>query len=312
MFRFALRRLVSSLITALLTATLVYLALLALPGNPMESILGLGRGNEEALARQIGLARTPLATYFDWLERLLRGNLGTSLLYGEPVSRLIIDRLPITLPLIGEAILLSLLISLPLGLGAALSYGSFWDLLLTGFSQLGTLLPSFWLGLLLLLFFGLRLHWFPVSGFAGWNNGLAPALGSLFLPSLSLGLSEAAPLARQVRSGVLEAMRSEYVRTARAKGVSPLKVLLYHALRNALLPIITLIGLEVPQLLAGSLILEQVFALPGLGSLAFSALQGHDYPLAQGVTLVYTLMTLLTSYLVDLAYAWIDPRITYA
>ncbi len=313
MAAFLIRRTASAVFTAFLASTLVFLALSAIPGNPIQVILGMNRGESaaSALAARLGVLGSPAARYLSWIWHLLRGDLGVSINYGEPVSRLILDRLPVSLPIVAGAVLVVVVVAMPLGILAALKRGRLADPLIIGISQLGMIIPSFWLGLLLILLFGVALRWLPTSGFPGWDAGAGAALGSLALPVLAIGLAEAAPATRQVRAAVLEALGQDYVRTARGKGLGIGAIVRRHILRNTLVTLITVLGLEVAQLLAGSIIIENVFSLPGVGRLAFTAIQAHDYPLVQGVVLFYVIGTIGISLLVDLAYGLIDPRIEY-
>lgn len=313
MAAFLARRIASAVFTAFLASALVFLALSAIPGNPIRVILGMNGGESAlaALAARLGVLGSPVARYLSWIWHLLQGELGVSINYGEPVGRLILDRLPVTLPIVVGAVVVVIVVALPLGILAALKRGRLADPLIIGVSQLGMIVPSFWLGLLLILLFGVALRWLPTSGFPGWGAGVGAALGSLTLPVLAIGLAEAAPVTRQVRAAVLEALGQDYVRTAWGKGLGIGAIIRHHVLRNALVTLITVLGLEVAQLLAGSIIIENVFALPGVGRLAFTAIQAHDYPLVQGVVLFYVIGTIGISLFVDLAYGLIDPRIEY-
>jgi peptide/nickel transport system permease protein len=271
-------------------------------------------GSAEAAARlreSMGLNRPLVVQYVDWLGRAARGDLGTSIQYDVPVGRLIVTRLPVTLPLTGLAALFMIGVAVPLGLFAATRRQRLGDYVAMVISQLGIAVPSFWAGLLLILLFSVRLGWVQSGGFTEWSEGVWPALRSLLLPAAALGLFQTAVLVRATRSAVLDVLGEEYVRTARAKGVSEGLVVVKHTLRNAMIPIVTVAGLQLGQLMAGSIILESVFALPGLGRLALGAITARDLPVVQGVTLFVASSIVLINFVVDLAYVLFDPRIRY-
>ena len=271
----------------------------------------MNRDSNARLRAAMGLDRPLVIQYADWLSGALRGELGTSLQYDVPVGALIVSRLPVTLPLTAMAACFTLLIAMPLGVYAATRARRPGDYLTMLVAQAGLAVPSFWAGLLLILLFSVRLGWFRSGGFEGWSLGFWAAVRSLLLPAVALGLFQAAVLIRATRSSLLEVLGEEYVRTARAKGVSERVVILRHALRNALIPVVTVAGLQLGQLLAGSIILESVFALPGLGRLALGAITARDLPVVQGVTLFVASCIVVINFAVDLSYAWLDPRIRY-
>jgi len=283
--------------------TLVFLLIHLVPGDPVEAMLGEGArpADRAALTAALGLDRPLGEQYLSYLARLSRLDLGQSFVYQRPVADLLAERLPATLTLAAVALGLALLLAVPLGVLAACRRGLALDGAAMGFSLLGSSIPNFWLGPLLILVFSLWLGWTPVSGREG------PA--SLILPALTLGTSLAAILARMVRSSVLEVLGEDYIRTARAKGLSPAAVLWGHALRNAWLPVLTLVGLQLGGLLGGAVITETVFAWPGVGSLLVEAIQGRDYPVVQGCVLLISLAYVLVNTGTDLVYAWVDPRI---
>jgi peptide/nickel transport system permease protein len=271
-------------------------------------------GSPEATARlreSMGLNRPLAVQYVDWLARAARGDLGMSIQYDVPVGSLIVSRLPVTLPLMGLAAVFMIAVALPLGIFAATRHRRLGDYLTMVVSQLGIAVPSFWAGLLLILLFSVHLGWFKSGGFAGWEEGPWAALRSLLLPAVALGFFQAAVLIRATRSAVLDVLREDYVRTARAKGVREALVVVKHTFRNAMIPVITVAGLQLGQLIAGSIILESVFALPGLGRLALNAITARDLPVVQGVTLFVASCIVAINFAVDLAYAALDPRIRY-
>ena len=296
-------RLAAAALVVLGVCTLVFLLIHLVPGDPVEAMLGEGArpADRAALTAALGLDRPLGEQYLSYLARLSRLDLGQSFVYQRPVADLLAERLPATLTLAAVALGLALLLAVPLGVLAACRRGLALDGAAMGFSLLGSSIPNFWLGPLLILVFSLWLGWTPVSGRQG------PA--SLILPALTLGTSLAAILARMVRSSVLEVLGEDYIRTARAKGLSPAAVLWGHALRNAWLPVLTLVGLQLGGLLGGAVITETVFAWPGVGSLLVEAIQGRDYPVVQGCVLLISLAYVLVNTGTDLVYAWVDPRI---
>jgi peptide/nickel transport system permease protein len=299
--------------TLFFVTVLVFVAIRVLPGDPAQVIMGT-EGSPEAAARlreAMGLNRPLPIQYLQWLGGALRGDLGVSIQYDVSVSRLIVSRLPVTLPLTLMAALIMVATALPLGLFAATRHRRIGDYLTMIVSQVGIAIPSFWSGLLLILLFAVHLGWVQSGGFAGWSDGLWPGLRSLLLPAVALGAFQAAVLVRATRSAALDVLREDYVRTARAKGVREAAVIGKHAFRNALIPIVTVAGIQLGQLMAGSIILESVFALPGLGRLALGAITARDLPVVQGVTLFVAASIVLINFLVDLAYVVLDPRIRY-
>ena len=296
-------RLGAAALVVLGVCTLVFLLIHWVPGDPVEAMLGEGARpvDRTALTAALGLDRPLGEQYLGYLGRLLRLDLGQSFAYQRPVAALLAERLPATATLATVALILALLLAIPLGVLAACRRGRALDGAAMVFSLLGSSIPNFWLGPLLILVFSLWLGWTPVSGREG------PA--SLILPAVTLGTSHASILARMVRSSVLEVLGEDYIRTARAKGLSPGAVLWNHALRNAWLPVLTLVGLQLGGLLGGAVITETVFGWPGLGSLLVEAIQSRDYPVVQGAVLLVSLTYVLVNTGTDLVYAWVDPRI---
>ncbi|HYE89638.1 MAG TPA: ABC transporter permease [Terriglobales bacterium] len=313
MRRYVLRRVAAFVATLFFVSVLVFLVIRVLPGDPALIIMGT-EGSPEAAARlreSMGLNRPIVVQYADWLARALRGDLGVSIQYDVPVGALIVSRLPVTLPLAGLAAAFMALLAIPLGLYAATRHRRAGDYLAMLISQLGIAIPGFWAGLLLILLFSVHLGWVQSGGFAGWSDGFWPALRSLLLPAIALGFFQTAVLVRATRSAVLDVLGEEYVRTARAKGVREGLVIVKHTLRNAMIPIVTVAGIQLGQLIAGTIILESVFALPGLGRLALGAITARDLPVVQGVTLFVASSIVLINFVVDMAYVLLDPRIRY-
>jgi peptide/nickel transport system permease protein len=293
----------SALIVVFGVCTLVFLLLHLVPGDPVDAMLGESArpADRAALRASLGLDQSLLEQYTRYLVGLARLDLGQSFQDQRPVSAVLAERLPATLQLAAAALLLALVLAIPLGVLAAKHRGGPIDGAAMSFSLLGISLPNFWLGPLLILVFSLWLGWTPVSG----NDGAV----SLVLPAITLGTGLAAVLARMVRASVLEVLGEDYIRTARAKGLSEAAVLRRHALRNAWLPVLTLVGLQLGGVLGGAVITETVFAWPGVGSLLVESIQSRDYPVVQGCVLLISVLYVLVNALTDLAYARVDPRI---
>ena len=307
------RRVAAFVATLVFLSALVFVVVRVLPGDPATLILGV-ESNPETVARlrqALGLDRPLAVQYVDWLARAARGDLGTSIQYDVPVGRLILSRLPVTLPLALMAAAIMIAVALPLGVYAATRHRRAGDYAAMLVSQLGIAVPAFWSGLLLILLFSVRLGWFRSGGFDGWSAGVVAGVKALLLPAIALGAFQAAVLVRATRSAVLDVLREDYVRTARAKGVAERRVVARHALRNAMIPIVTVMGIQLGQLIAGAIVLESVFALPGLGRLALVAIGARDLPVVQGVTLFVAASIVFINFAVDLAYAALDPRIRY-
>jgi peptide/nickel transport system permease protein len=310
---YVVRRLVALLATLGFVSVLVFVAIRVLPGDPVLVMAG-PEANPEVVARlrtAMGLDRPLPVQYAEWIGGVVRGDLGVSLQYDVPVARLVASRLPVTLPLTAMAATLAVLVAVPLGVYAATRAGRPGDYLTIVIAQTGLAVPGFWAGLLFILLFSVHLGWFRSGGFEGWAEGIWPALRSLVLPAAALGLFQIAVLVRATRAALLEVLGEEFVRTARAKGVPEPLVVAKHALRNALIPVVTVAGLQLGQLLAGSIVLESVFALPGLGRLALGAITARDLPVVQGVTLFVASCIVVINFAVDLSYAWLDPRIRH-
>lgn len=313
MLSYVIRRFFTALISIFLASLLVFSALLAVPGDPAEIILGLNASPEalNALRSQLNLDEPAWQRYVTWLAGIARGDFGESLNYQRSVGALIVDRLAVSVPLALGAALLACSIALPLGIFAARRRGTLTDPIVTSMSQIGAAIPSFWLGLLFILFFAVELRWLPAGGFTPWNRDVVGAVKSLLLPVLALGLGQAAVMTRMTRAAMVDVFQKDYVRTARAKGLSEFRVVYVHSLRNALVTLVTILGLSLANVFIGSIIIEQVFALPGMGRLALTAIGTRDFPLLQGEILVYASTIVLLSFLVDISYAFLDPRIRY-
>jgi peptide/nickel transport system permease protein len=286
------------------------------PGGP-EAVLVGGEFSQEVAAQvreRLGLDRPVVAQYGTWALAALRGDLGRSFKTGDPVLTLILDRLGPTLQLTGGALVLALGVAVPLGVLAAVRRDTVWDTVASAISLFGVSFPSFWLGIMLILLFSEALHLLPPSGLSeyGREGDLGVRLRHAAMPTLTLGLIQMAAFMRFTRSSLLEALRQDYVRTARAKGVSGGRVVWRHALRNALIPVVTVVGLSLPTLVGGAVLTETVFAWPGVGRLAVGAVFERDYPVIMGVNLLVAAVVIVANLLTDLAYCVIDPRISYS
>ena len=308
---FLVKRFFTFLITLLGASLLTFLSLEILPGDPARVILGIDAPQSavDALRLQLGLDRPMLDRYIDWLAQLLSGKLGISYTYSVPVIELVKHRIGITFPLAIISMILSVIVALVLGIFAASRHNRYGDVSVMGFSQLGISIPNFWLALLLILLFAVNLRWFSSGGFPGWDKGILISFQSLVLPAISLATVQGAILARFTRSAILETMREDYVRTARAKGLTKRITLWKHVLRNALIPVITIMGLQFANLLAGTIIVEEVFSIPGLGRLILQAISNRDITVVRDVVILLAALVVFINFIVDILYAVIDPRL---
>jgi peptide/nickel transport system permease protein len=297
------RRLIIAIPTIVGAITLVFFFLHLIPGDPIEVMLGetAQQADKERLREELGLNLPLYEQYGRFMAGVAQGDLGDSYFYRRPVTQVIAERVPATVELALAAFLVAGLIAIPLGIVAALREGTTVDNVSVLFSLLGVSMPNFWLGPLLIILFSITLGWFPVSGRGD--------VGSLVLPAITLGTALAAVLSRMTRASLLERLGEDYLTVARAKGLPEWKVILKHALRNALIPIITIMGLQFGALLSGAIITENVFSWPGIGTLLINAISARDYPLVQGCVLFITLSYVLVNLLTDLLYGWVDPRI---
>lgn len=300
------------LATTLLVATLiVFVVVQIVPGDPVRYMMGL-QADPDAVAatrHQLGLDIAPLQSYLHWIGALLRGDFGSSFTYRIPVGELIAERLQVSLPLALFALLLSTVIAFPVGLIAAAGRGRAIDRVLTSVTQLGLAIPNFWLGMLLVMLFAVGLHWVSAGGFPGWDAGFLAGLKALALPAIALAMPQAAILARVLRGALIDTLHEDYIRTARAKGAGEWQVLWRHALPNALVPVLTILGMQFSFLLAGGVIIENVFFLPGLGRLVFQAIVQRDLIVVQSVVVMLVLAVVTVTFLVDLAYVLVNPRL---
>ncbi|MGR3616993.1 MAG: ABC transporter permease [Paracoccaceae bacterium] len=311
MLRYALKRALS-LILSLAVASLVIFAVVEIaPGDPASFMLGINAQPDTvaALRTELGLEASKPARYLGWVSGMLQGDFGTSYTYRTPVAGMISDRMWVSLPLAIYALALSTLIAFPAGLFAASRRGKAGDVTTMGATQLGIAVPNFWFAMILVLIFAINLRWFGAGGFAGWDKGIWTGLHSLTLPAIALALPQASILTRVMRSSLIDIMGEDFMRTARAKGLSQRQALWRHGVRNALIPVLTIIGLQFSFLMAGSIIIEQVFYLPGLGRLVFQAISSRDLIVVESVVMLLVFAVIMVNFTVDLAYAAVDPRL---
>ncbi len=313
MLRYVLKRGFVFVTTLILVSVTIFAVLMVIPGDPAQIILGI-HATPETLAllrHRLGLDRPVLVQYLSYMKNLCRGDLGQSIVYEVPIRSLILSRLQVTLPLALLSMIFAILLSIPLGIYSATHRNRPGDYGIMIFSQLGLAVPAFWAGILLILLFAVTLHWLPAGGFAFWTENPLRALQSLLLHSLALGWVRAAVLTRMTRSSMLEILGEDYIRTARSKGLAEKVITYKHAFRNAVIPVVTVIGLQAGDLLAGAVIIENVFQLPGIGRLVFEAIGQRDLPVVQSVVLSIATMIIVINFLTDMAYGLLDPRIRY-
>jgi peptide/nickel transport system permease protein len=315
MLTFLLKRFASFAATLAVASLVVFAVLELLPGNPAEVMLGDSATPESlaALETRLGLDRPAATRYLDWIGGLLQGRSARSYAYDTPTFELIGERLQVSLPLALLAMALTVVVALAAGIYAASHHRRAGDAGVMLLSQLGLSVPSFWLAILLILVFAVHLQWVSAGGFPGWREdeggGLGAGLAALLLPALALAAVQAAILARVTRSSVLEALREDYVRTARAKGLSRRQALWRHVLRNAMIPVLTIMGLQFANLITGAIVVENVFVLPGIGRLVFQAISNRDLVLVRDVVMLLAAVVVLVNFVVDVLYAVIDPRL---
>ena len=311
MLRYALKRIISLLISLAIASLVIFTVIEVAPGDPASFMLGINAQEDTlaALRAELGLDQPKWQRYASWIGGMAHGDFGTSYQYRTPVSEMIKDRLWVSLPLALYALTLSTLIAFPAGIYAAARRGRAGDIGVMGATQLGVAIPNFWFAMLLVIVFAINLRWFSAGGFPGWDEGFWLSVKSLTLPAIALALPQASILARVMRSSLLDTLDEDFIRTARAKGLSRRQALWRHALRNALIPVLTIIGLQFSFLMAGAIIIENVFFLPGLGRLIFQGITQRDLIVVESVVMILVFAVILVTFLVDLAYAWVDPRL---
>jgi peptide/nickel transport system permease protein len=308
---FLLKRFITLVATLIGTSVVVFLVLEILPGNAAQVLMGPDASPDAvaAMATKLGLDRPAVVRYWEWVTGMLTGDLGLSYAYSTPVGELVLERLTLTVPLAVMAMALTTVLALAAGIYAAARHNKLGDVGIMGLTQIGIAIPNFWFAILLILLFSVHLKWFSAGGFPGWEEGWLPGIRALLLPALALAVVQSAILARITRSAVLEVLREDFVRTARAKGVSRTATLWGHVLRNAMIPVITIMGLQFAELLAGTIVVESVFYLPGLGRLIFQSISNRDLIVVRNCVMLLAAMVVIVNFVVDLLYAAIDPRV---
>jgi peptide/nickel transport system permease protein len=308
---FLFKRLITLVATLVGASVVIFLVLEILPGNAAQILMGPDASPEavQALAVKLGLDRPPMERYWTWVTGMLTGDLGLSYAYSTPVHEIVIERLALTVPLAIMAMVLTTVLALVAGIYAASRHNKAGDVGVMGLTQVGIAIPNFWFAILLILLFSVHLKWFSAGGFPGWEEGITGGLLALLLPAISLAVVQAAILARITRSAVLEVLREDFVRTARAKGLSRRAAMWRHVLRNSLIPVVTVMGLQFAELLAGTIVVENVFYLPGLGRLVFQSISNRDLIVVRNCVMLLAAMVVIVNFLVDVLYAVIDPRV---
>ncbi len=308
---FLIKRFATFLATLACASIVIFLVLEVLPGNAAQIILGPEAAPEAVatLAHKLGLDRPPVERYFDWIGGLLTGDCGMSYAYATPAADVVMDALQVTVPLAVIAIAINIALGLSAGIFAASRHNRLGDVEIMALSQIGIAIPSFWLGILMILLFAVVLQWLPSGGFPGWDDDFGEALEALIMPAFALAFFQAAILARTTRSAVLDVSREDFVRTARAKGLTRRAAMWRHVLRNAMIPIITIIGLQFANLFVLTIAIEPVFSLPGLGQLILHSIANRDVLVVEDVVMLLVALVLTVNLLVDLVYVVIDPRL---
>lgn len=311
MLHFAFTRLISLSLSLIAASVVIFSVIEIIPGDPASFMLGINAQPDTiaALREQLGLNGSLLSRYFSWVFGMLTGDFGISYTYRVPVSELILARVWISLPLAIYALVISTLIAFPVGLIAAANRGKPIDLAIMGTTQLGVAIPNFWFAMILVLIFSINLRWFSAGGFPGWDEGLLISIKSLTLPAIALALPQASILARIMRSSILDTLDQDYIRTARAKGLNRRQAIWRHALKNAMIPVLTIIGMQFSFLMAGAIIIENVFFLPGLGRLIFQGITQRDLVVVESVVMLLVFAVITVTFIVDLTYAAVDPRL---
>ncbi|MGV6849345.1 MAG: ABC transporter permease [Marinibacterium sp.] len=311
MLRYTLKRLLSLILSLIVASAVIFFLIEIVPGDPASFMLGINARPDTvaALRAELGLDQPRALRYLAWIGGMATGDFGTSYTYRTPVAQMVTDRLAVSVPLGLYALGLSMLIAFPAGLYAAARRGRPGEAVVMGATQLGVAVPNFWFAMFLVLIFAIRLGWFRAGGFAGWESGVFAGLHSLTLPAIALALPQAAILTRVIRSSLIDVLGQDFIRTARAKGLSRRQALWRHALRNAMIPVLTIIGMQFSFLIAGTIIIEQVFYLPGLGRLIFQSITARDLIVVESVIMLVVFAVIVVNFLVDLAYAAVDPRL---
>lgn len=308
---YIIRRILLFIVTVALVSFITFAVFQVLPGDPIRIMLGPEADEAQiaTLEAQLGLDRPLHTQYFEWIRGLVTGDLGQSIRFSKPVSELIIDRLSVTISLAVITLIIVVIVAIPLGIFVAKRQNKLSDVVFSTVTQVGMAIPSFWLGMLLILYLGMNFKFFSVSGYTPWSESITGALGSLLLPALTIAIPQIAVKFRYVRNAILEQLRLDYVRTLRSKGIKEKLVIYKHVLRNSMIPILTIFGLITAEVVAGTIIVEQVFGLPGLGKLLITSISYRDFPLVQGIVMYITLVVVFINFIVDILYSVLDPRI---
>jgi peptide/nickel transport system permease protein len=318
MLTYIVRRLFQTMVVLILVSIIVFIALRTLPGNPVLMLVTRNELQEfteeqiKTLQHEFGLDKPMVVQYFNWMSGVLtRGDLGDSIVNRSPVAKFLVQRLPVTFHIGILAIILAIIIGVPAGVICAVRRGKWQDSFFTLIANIGITAPNFWVGMLMIYFFGLYLKLLPVYGYTSPFTDLGMSIKQIIMPVLCLAVFPVASITRQTRSSMLEVMRQDYIRTAWSKGLKERAVIIKHAIKNGLIPVVTLLGMSVGIVIGGSVLIESVFNIPGMGRLAVDAINNQDYPIVQGVILIVATAVAVTNLLVDLSYGWIDPRIRY-
>ncbi|MDU3136812.1 MAG: ABC transporter permease [Anaerococcus prevotii] len=305
------KKLLSIILTLFFVSVLIFLVFQIIPGNPAEIILGTEADPAQikALERELGLDKSMFQRYITWIGGLLRLDMGESLKYRMPVSTLFLRKLPVTLTLTLYSLILSIIIAIPLSIQITLKSDKWYSSIITAITQLGISIPSFWLAFLLIYVFAVKLNIFNTLSYNAMAGGFLERLKSFFLPSLAIAIPNIATIIRYMQAAILDEINKDYVRTARMKGMTLKEILYKHVLKNALIPVITVIGMSLTSSVGGSLIIENVFALPGIGSLIVASISSRDFPLIQSVVIAVAFLVIFINFIIDIAYGLIDPRI---
>ncbi len=311
MIRYMIGRVASLFLSLVVASMVIFTVVEIVPGDPAAYMLGVNARPDTiaALRTELGLDLPTAQRYVAWVAGMIQGDFGTSYTYRTPVSQMVADRIAVSLPLALMALAITVLIAFPAGIYAASRRGRAGDLGVMGATQLGIAVPNFWFAMILVLIFAIKLRWVSAGGFPGWDAGVFKSLKALILPAFALALPQAAILTRVMRSSLLDMLNEDFIRTARAKGLSRRQALWRHAVRNALIPVLTIIGLQFSFLLAGGIVIEQVFFLPGMGRLIFQAISSRDLIVVESVVMLLIASVIVVNFAVDLAYAAVDPRL---
>jgi peptide/nickel transport system permease protein len=314
---YLIRRGIQSVLIILLVSIIIFLTMRLLPGDPILMLVTASEAESatqeqiDSLRHEFGLDKPIIVQYFDWLGGVLHGDLGKSILQRAPVGKEIIRRMPITMHLGLLTFILSIIIGIPAGIICATRRGTWVDTVVTFLTNIGITIPNFWLGIILIYIFAVNLDWLPVQGYTSPFTDFAKNTKQIIMPVMCMSLFPIASAARQTRSSMLEVMHQDYVRTAWAKGLKERVVILRHGLKNALIPVVTLMGMSISMIIGGAVIMETVFNIPGMGRLAVASVLNQDYPYVQGITLIIAITVVLANLLVDIINGWLDPKIHY-